>query len=117
MKSPKSGFINDENVILSTDFYELTMGAAYYQYNLDNNIKESEDIAVFELFVRKFPTNRNYLIFAGLEQVIHYLLNARFTKKTIEFLRKKEAFKNIDSSFFDDYLPKFNFKLDVWAMR
>jgi nicotinic acid phosphoribosyltransferase len=30
MKGPKSGFINDQNLILSTDFYELTMGAAYY---------------------------------------------------------------------------------------
>jgi len=117
MTSPKSGFINEHNLILSTDFYELTMGAAYYQYNLDNNIKEEDDIAVFELFIRKFPKNRNYLIFAGLEQVIHYLQNARFTDKTIEFLRKKEVFKNIDSSFFDDYLPKFKFKLDVWAMK
>jgi len=117
MEHPKSGFINEKNLILSTDFYELTMGAAYYQYNLDNNIKEKEDIAVFELFVRDFPKNRNYLIFAGLEQVIHYLQNARFSERTIEFLRKKDVFKKIDSSFFDDYLPKFKFKLDVWAMR
>ena len=117
MKNPKSGFINDQNLILSTDFYELTMGAAYYQYNLDNNIKEEDDIAVFELFVRQLPKNRNYLIFAGLEQVIHYLQNARFSERTIEFLRKKDVFKKIDSSFFDDYLPKFKFKLDVWAMR
>jgi nicotinate phosphoribosyltransferase len=117
MEGPKSGFINDQNMILSTDFYELTMGAAYYQYNRDNKIKEEDDIAVFELFIRKYPKNRNYLIFVGLEQVIHYLQNARFTKKTIEFLRKKEVFKKIDSSFFDDYLPSFKFKLDVWAMR
>ncbi len=117
MKNPKSGFINEQNLILSTDFYELTMGAAYYQYNLDNNIKEEDAIAVFELFVRQLPKNRNYLIFAGLEQVIHYLQNARFSEKTIEFLRKKDVFKKIDSSFFDDYLPKFKFKLDVWAMR
>jgi nicotinate phosphoribosyltransferase len=117
MKNPKSGFINEQNLILSTDFYELTMGAAYYQYNLDNNIKEEDDIAVFELFVRQLPKNRNYLIFAGLEQVIHYLQNARFSERTIEFLRKKDVFKKIDSSFFDDYLPKFKFKLDVWAMR
>lgn len=117
MNGPKSGFINNQNLILSTDFYELTMGAAYYQYNLDNNIKEKDDIAVFDLFIRKYPKNRNYLIFAGLEQVIHYLQNARFTKKTIEFLRKKEVFNKIDSSFFDDYLPNFKFKLDIWAMR
>ena len=117
MKNPKSGFINEQNLILSTDFYELTMGAAYYQYNLNNNIEEEDDIAVFELFVRQLPKNRNYLIFAGLEQVIHYLQNARFSERTIEFLRKKDVFKKIDSSFFDDYLPKFKFKLDVWAMR
>ncbi len=117
MKNPKSGFINDQNLILSTDFYQLTMGAAYYQYNLDNHIKEKDDIAVFSYFIRKYPKNRNYLIFAGLEQVIHYLQNARFSEKTIEFLRKKDVFKEIDSSFFDEYLPKFKFKLDVWAMR
>jgi nicotinate phosphoribosyltransferase len=117
MGSSKSGFINDQNVILSTDFYELTMGAAYYQYNLDNNVKEEDDIANFDFFVRTYPQNRNYLIFAGLEQVIHYLQTARFTTKTIEFLRKKKVFNKIDSSFFDDYLPNFKFKLNVWAMR
>lgn len=117
MKGPKSGFINDQNLILSTDFYELTMGAAYYQYNLDNNVKEEDDVAVFDLFIRKYPKNRNYLIFAGLEQVIYYLQNARFSEKTIEFLRKKDVFKRIDDSFFDDYLPNFKFRLDVWAMK
>jgi len=117
MTSYKSGFVNDQNMILATDFYQLTMGAAYFQNNLKHNRTEAEDIAVFELFVRKLPKNRSYLIFAGLEQVIHYLQNAKFTKKTIDFLRKKEVFKKIDSSFFDTYLPKFKFNLDVWAMK
>ncbi|MCK4780665.1 MAG: nicotinate phosphoribosyltransferase, partial [Candidatus Lokiarchaeota archaeon] len=117
MNSISSGFINDLNMILATDFYQLTMGAAYFQYNLENKVDETNDIATFELFIRKFPKNRNYLIFAGFEQAVHYLLNARFTEQTIEFLRKKEVFRNIDSSFFDEYLPKFKFKLDVWAMK
>jgi nicotinate phosphoribosyltransferase len=112
-----SGFVNDLNMILATDFYQLTMGAAYYQYNLENNVDENEDIATFELFIRKLPRNRNYLIFAGLEQAIQYILNARFTERTIEFLRKKTVFKKIDPSFFDEYLPNFRFKLDIWAMR
>jgi len=93
------------------------MGAAYYQYNFENNKNNKDDIAVFDLFVRKYPKNRNYLIFAGLEQVIYYLLNARFTDKTIEFLRKKPVFKNIDPSFYYEYLPNFRFNLDVWAMK
>ena len=113
----KSGFLNDINMILATDFYQFTMGAAYYQDNLENNREEKDDIAIFDLFVRKYPKNRNYLIFAGLEQAIYYLQNAKFTQKIIDFLRKKEVFKNIDSSFFDEYLPKFRFNLDVWAVK
>jgi nicotinate phosphoribosyltransferase len=112
-----SGFVDDLNMILATDFYQLTMGAAYYQYNLENEIDENTEIATFELFIRKYPKNRNYLIFAGLEQVIQYILNARFTERVIEFLRKKSVFRNIDSSFFDEYLPNFKFKLNVWAMK
>ncbi|MFX1427027.1 MAG: nicotinate phosphoribosyltransferase [Promethearchaeota archaeon] len=117
MNNLSSGFVSDNNMILSTDFYQLTMSAAYFQYNLENNIKEEDDIATFELFVRKFPKNRNYLIFAGLEQVVQYLLNARFTDRTIDFLRKKAVFKKIDPSFFDVYLPNFKFNLDLWAME
>ncbi|MHA2035854.1 MAG: nicotinate phosphoribosyltransferase [Promethearchaeota archaeon] len=117
MMDLNSGFINDDNMILSTDFYQLTMSAAYYQYNLENNIDEKDDIATFELFIRKLPHNRNYLIFAGLEQAIYYLLHVRFTEKTIEFLRNKPVFKRIDLNFFDEYLPNFKFNLDVWAMK
>lgn len=112
-----SGFINNNNMILATDFYQLTMGAAYYQYNLENEVNEEDNRATFELFIRKFPRNRNYLIYAGLEQVVYYLLNARFSENIIEFLRQKPVFKNIDSSFFDVYLPNFKFDVDVWSMK
>lgn len=112
-----SGFVNNNNMILSTDFYQLTMGAAYYQYNLENHIDEKDDIATFELFVRSLPKNRNYLIFAGLEQAIYYLLNAKFNERTIEFLRNKKVFKNIDQSFFNEYLPNFKFNIDLWSMK
>ncbi|MFW9782302.1 MAG: nicotinate phosphoribosyltransferase [Candidatus Heimdallarchaeota archaeon] len=117
MNNVKSGFIDDFNMILSTDFYQLTMSAAYYQYNLENKINENDENATFELFIRHYPKNRNYFVFAGLEQVIHYLSNARFIERTINFLKEKDVFKNIDSSFFSDYLPNFRFKLNVWALR
>lgn len=117
MKNINSGYIDDSNMILATDFYQLTMSAAYYQYNLENNININDEKATFELFIRQYPKNRNYLIFAGLEQAVYYLLNARFTERTIEFLRKKEVFKNIDPSFYDVYLPNFKFNLNVWSMK
>ena len=44
---------------LSTDLYQLTMAAGYVQAG------KTGDIATFELFVRHFPFNRNYLIAAG----------------------------------------------------
>ena len=117
MKNINSGYIDDFNMILATDFYQLTMSAAFFQYNLENNINENDEKATFELFIRQYPKNRNYLIFAGLEQALYYLLNARFTEKTIKYLRKKEVFKKIDSSFYDDYLPNFKFNLNVWSMK
>lgn len=113
---PNAAVIDNSNMILSTDFYQLTMIAAYYQYNLENEISQDEDISVFELFVRHLPENRNYMIFAGLEQIIYFLQNAKFTRKTIDYLKNKEDFRNIDDSFFEEFLPNFEFKLDVWGM-
>lgn len=113
---PNSCFINEDNMILSTDFYQISMCAAYYQYNLENNIAEEDDISTFELFVRKLPENRNFLIFAGLEQVLHYIQNARFTPRVIEYLKGREMLNKIDDSFFEEYLPNFKYNLDVWAM-
>lgn len=104
-------------MILSTDFYQLSMCAAYYQYNLEHNIKEEEDIAVFELFVRKLPKNRNFLVFSGLEQLIYYIQKARFTQSTIEYIRKHSMFQKIDERFFEEYLPNFKFNIDMWAMK
>ncbi len=112
-----SGFIDNMNMILATDFYQLTMGAAYYQFNLENEVREEDNVATFELFMRKLPRNRNYLIFAGLEQAVYYLLKARFSGEVIEFLRQKPVFKNIDSSYFDEFLPNFKFNIDLWAMK
>jgi nicotinate phosphoribosyltransferase len=93
---------------LSTDLYELTMAAAYFEN------KESAE-ATFELFVRNLPKNRSYLIAAGLEQAVEYLHNLRFEKEHIDFLRKQPAFKGISDEFFT-YLLELRFNGDVWAL-
>ncbi|HLN44257.1 MAG TPA: nicotinate phosphoribosyltransferase [Candidatus Sulfotelmatobacter sp.] len=102
-----SSFWNEqkrENMSMFTDLYELTMCASY----LDNNILEP---ATFDLFVRRLPENRGYLLFAGLEQILHYLEDIKFTDKHLAFL-KKQGFKNN----FIEYLQGFKFTGDVWAM-
>jgi len=93
---------------LLTDLYELTMAAGYFQTRFDAR-------ATFELFVRHLPPHRNYLVAAGLEQALDYLENVRFAPEEIDFLRRNEIFRNIKPEFFD-YLAKFRFTGDVWAM-
>lgn len=93
---------------LLTDLYELTMAAGYLQTGFDAN-------ATFELFVRNLPHRRNYLVAAGLEQVLDFLENVNFTREEIEFLRRHPVFRNIREPFFE-YLEKFRFTGEVWAM-
>jgi nicotinate phosphoribosyltransferase len=96
--------LNPKNMSLFTDFYELTMCASYF----DNNQDEQ---ATFDLFVRRLPENRGYLLFAGLEQVLLYLENLKFYDKQLLYL-KKQGFSNE----FVEYLDSFKFTGDVWAM-
>jgi nicotinate phosphoribosyltransferase len=100
--------MTERALALSTDLYELTMAAAYF----DNRI---ETRAIFELFVRRLPSNRAYLISAGLEQALDYLRAVRFTDEQIAYLREHPAMANVSSGFFN-YLKGFRFTGDVWAM-
>ena len=101
---PYLGFMNEENMSLFTDLYELTMCASYF----DNKKFEP---ATFDLFIRRLPENRSYLLFAGLEQVLLYLESVKFTEEHLAYL-KKQGF----NSRFLDYLRNFKFTGDVWAV-
>ena len=93
---------------LLTDLYELTMAAGYLQTRF-------EGAATFELFARHLPSKRNYLVAAGLEQAVEFLENVRFTPEDIAYLRRNNVFQHVGADFFD-YLEKFRFTGDVWAM-
>src|SRR5262249_34527356 len=69
----------------------------------------------FELFVRRLPGNRAYLVTAGLEQAIDYLSLLQFQNHEVDYLRGHAAFESVSSEFFD-YLGSFRFTGDVWAM-
>ncbi|HZS72709.1 MAG TPA: hypothetical protein VFA13_12805, partial [Candidatus Acidoferrum sp.] len=93
---------------LLTDLYELTMAAGYLR-------KRMAAVATFELFVRKLPPARNYLVAAGLEQALDFLERVRFSEQDIAYLRGLAAFRHVDTRFFD-YLREFRFRGEVWAM-
>jgi nicotinate phosphoribosyltransferase len=91
---------------LLTDLYQLTMLDAYYTLGMG-------EPAVFEFFVRRLPEARNFLVAAGLEQVLDYLENLHFTADEIEWLASTQRF----SSSFLARLKTFRFTGQVYAMR
>jgi len=91
--------------VLLTDLYELTMLQAYFVQRMNGN-------AVFECFVRKLPPQRNFLIAAGLEQVLEYLVGLHFSSEELDWLRESRRFR----PEFIDSLAGLTFTGDVDAM-
>lgn len=94
---------------LSTDLYQLTMMAGYVQTGLT-------PLATFELFVRRLPPHRKYVVCAGLGDAIEYLEHLRFNPEDIAYLRSVPDLRGAPPSFLDDYLRNFRFTGDVNAM-
>src|SRR5690606_21067180 len=105
----ESLFLSENNFALATDLYQLTMAAVYFKS------RQIDRIGVFEAFVRRLPKNRSYMVAAGLEQAIHYLLNLRFTEEQIQYLKSTDTFSHVGEDFFE-YLRNFRFTGDVWAV-
>ena len=90
---------------LLTDLYQLNMIEAYLAYCETKK-------AVFELFVRKLPARRGFLVAAGLEQALAFLEKLRFTEDEIDWLKGTGRF----SASTLDYLASLRFTGDVHAM-
>jgi nicotinate phosphoribosyltransferase len=93
---------------LLTDFYELTMSAGYFEAG------KSEEKATFELSIRRLPPNRNFVIAAGLAQVVEYLLELRFNDEEIDYLRSLLQFARAPGGFFER-LRRLRFSGDLFA--
>jgi nicotinate phosphoribosyltransferase len=91
--------------VLLTDLYELTMLQAYFE-------EELRDEAVFSLFVRRLPEQRNYLVACGLDVVLEFLERLRFDQAALAYLASLGRF----SDRFLRYLETFRFTGDVYAV-
>lgn len=91
--------------VLLTDLYQLTMVQAYVEQGMVEQ-------AVFEFFVRRLPPRRNFLMAAGLEQVLEFLEHLRLTADEIDWLASTGRF----SQTCLDYLRRLHFTGDVQAM-
>ena len=97
LASPQSGLL--------TDLYQLTMLRSYVARDMHGE-------AVFEFFARRLPQRRNFLLAAGLEQLLDVLETLEFEDGELEWL---EAQGYADRRLFD-YLRDFRFMGDVYAV-
>lgn len=97
--------MNQRDLTLLTDFYELTMMQGYYE-------QRQNETVVFDVFYRQNPCNGGYAICAGLEQVIEYVKGLNFTYEDVDYLRSLGIFKED----FLNYLSGFHFTGDIYAI-
>ena len=90
---------------LETDFYQLTMAAAYFEAGVQSQ-------ATFSLFCRELPPQRGYILAAGLEQALDFLENFSFTPEDLAYLESLGRFK----PEFLEHLSRLRFSGEVWAI-
>lgn len=101
--------ISKRNVALLTDFYELLMMKGY----LELEKKGEEKKVTFDVFYRNNPFSNGFAVFSGLNEIIDYIENLRFTDEDITYLRKS---LNFDEKFLD-YLKNFKFTGSIYSFE
>lgn len=97
--------MNNRNLTLLTDLYELTMMQGYFE-------KQENDVVVFDVFFRANPCSSGYSVAAGLEQVIEYVKNLNFSYEDVDYLRGLHMF----SEDFLQYLSGYHFTGSIYAI-
>ncbi|APC39453.1 nicotinate phosphoribosyltransferase [Clostridium estertheticum] len=96
----------ERNLSMLMDFYELTMSNGYFVNGVSNTI------VYFDMFYRKNPDGGGFSIAAGLEQLVVFVKNLKFTRDDVDFLRSK----GVLSEEFLEYLLAFKFSGDIYAI-
>lgn len=96
------------SLALHTDKYQINMMYAHW---VNGTHKRK---AVFEAYFRKLPFGNGYAVFAGLERIVNYISQLRFTMEDIKYLSKQE--ENYDPVFLEELL-QFSFQGTIHSMK
>lgn len=97
----------DDSLTLHTDLYQINMAESYWADGIHNRK------SVFELYFRKLPFGNGYAVFAGLERILEYLRNFRFSETDIAYLSEELGYKED----FIEYLKNIRFTGSVYSMK
>ena len=97
---------------LLTDLYQLTMAYGYWKSGM------AEKESVFHLFFRKNPFEGGYTITCGLEYVIDFLKEFKFSEDDLDYLAtlKTSAGTVLFEADFLEYLKEMKFSCDIDAI-
>lgn len=108
-RTPRGGFTSGplltRDAALFTDLYEITMAASYLREGMHGP-------ATFSLFARTLPRARSFLVAAGLEDVLNFLRDFRFSDAALSYLDSLDRF---DPPFLD-FLRRLRFTGAVRAV-
>ncbi len=90
---------------LHTDFYQITMAAAYHAHDM-------RGLATFSLFAHDLPAQRGFMVAAGLEEALSYLESFAFSQDDMDYLASLGRF----TPRFLEALAATTFSGEVWAM-
>ncbi|WP_078548463.1 nicotinate phosphoribosyltransferase [Litchfieldia alkalitelluris] len=100
--------MKDQHLSLHTDKYQINMIYAHWKLN------RHEQVRVFDAYFRHLPFDNGYAVFAGLERIIHYINNLRFSEDDIAYLRQQP--ERYDEGFLEE-LRNFKFSGTIFSVE
>ena len=98
------GLLSPAEASLLTDQYQLAMAASYHRRGLN-------EPAAFELFVRRLPPRREWLLACGLGPTMSLIAAIRFGERELAYLESL----GFEAGFLD-YLGGLRFSGDIEAI-
>ena len=96
----------DDSLAVHTDLYQINMVESYWADGMH------ERKSIFEVYFRNMPFGNGYAVFAGLERVLDYLKEFRFTESDLLYLKEQVGYEED----FLNYLKTVRFTGDVYSV-
>ncbi|QEA40655.1 nicotinate phosphoribosyltransferase [Pistricoccus aurantiacus] len=97
--------VQDEDLALVTDLYQLTMLQAYFKEDMDER-------GVFSLYFRRLPDSRNFMLACGQQYAAGLATRVRFSQAGLDRLAATGRFDHDFLAWLKDY----RFSGDIWTL-